>query len=98
MSKLGVVVNIAADGIWSRQGADFRHAVDMTDYHMISIRHRRGLLRIQVDGETVINQCIFREETPIGDSRRAGPLNLYTQFGQPAAGGRSFWRYFPIAP
>ena len=94
VSKLGVVVNIAADGIWSRQGADFRHAVDMTDYHMISIRHRRGLLRIQVDGETVINQCIFREETPIGDSRRAGPLNLYTQFGQPAAGGRSFWRYF----
>ena len=92
ISQLGVVINVAADGIWSRRGADFRSAVDMTDYHTITLIHRRGLLRVQVDGETVINQCIFREDKPIGDSRRAGALSGYTQFGQPQTGGRSYWR------
>lgn len=92
VSQIGLVLNIAADGIWSRMGADFRHAVDMTEFRAVSIHHRRGLLRVQVDGETVINQCVFREDKPIGDSRRAGPLGGYTQFGQPQVGGRSFWR------
>ena len=92
LSQFGTVLNIAVDGIWSRLGADFRHPVDMSDYRTLSIHHRRGLMQIQVDGETVINHCIFREGYPIGDSRRAGHLGGYTQFGQPQAGGRSFWR------
>ena len=92
ISQLGVVLNVAADGIWSRRGADFRFAVDMTEYHTITLRHRRGLLRVQVDGETVFTQCIFREDKPIGDSRRAGAPSGYTQFGQPQTGGRSYWR------
>ena len=92
LSQFGVVLNVAVDGIWSRLGVDFRKSVDMSDYRTITIHHRRGLLRIQVDGETVINQCIFREDRPIGDSRRAGTLGGYTQFGQPQTGGRSLWR------
>lgn len=92
LSQFGTVLNIAVDGIWSRLGADFRHPVDMSDYRTLTIHHRRGLMQIQVDGQTVINHCIFREGFPIGDSRRAGSLGGYTQFGQPQAGGRSFWR------
>ena len=37
ISQLGVVINVAPDGIWSRRGADFRSAVDMTDYHTITL-------------------------------------------------------------
>ena len=92
LSQFGIVLNVAVDGIWSRLGTDFRHAVDMSGYRKLTIHHRRGLLRIQVDGETVISHCIFREDRPIGDSRRAGALGGYTQFGQPQAGGRSYWR------
>ena len=92
ISQIGVVLNIAVDGIWSRLGSDFRKAVDMSDYHTVVLHHRRGLLRVQVDGETVFSQCVFREDKPIGDSRRSGALSGYTQFGQPQTGGRSYWR------
>ena len=92
LSQFGIVLNVAVDGIWSRLGTDFRHAVDMSGYRKLTIHHRRGLLSIQVDGETVISHCIFREDRPIGDSRRAGALGGYTQFGQPQPGGRSYWR------
>ncbi len=92
ISQLGVALQIAVDGVWTRHGSDFRTAVDMSDYRSVAIHHGRGLLRVQVDGETVINQCVFREDKPIGDSRRAGALSGYTQFGQAQTGGRSHWR------
>lgn len=92
ISRLGVVLQIAPDGIWTRHGPDFHKPVDMTQFHTITLHHNRGLLQVQVDGETLINQCIFREDARIGDSRRAGELGWYTHFGQPNAGGRSFWQ------
>ena len=92
ISQVGVALQIAVDGVWTFQGSDFRKAIDMSDYHTVTLHHRRGLLRVEVDGETVINQSVFREDKPIGDSRRAGALNQYTHFGQPQTGGRSYWR------
>lgn len=92
ISRLGVVLQIAVDGIWTRPGPSFHKTVAMSDYHTVTLHHRRGLLRVSVDGETVINQCIFREDKPIGDSRRAGAVSGYTHFGQAQTGGRSHWR------
>lgn len=92
IAHLGVVLQIAANGIWTRRGVDFLHTVDMTQYRRITLHHRRGWLQIKVDGETVINQCIFRESVPLGDSRGSGPLRGYSSWGQPGTGGRSFWR------
>ena len=93
ISQIGLVLQVAVDGIWiGPRGPEFRSAVDMTVFHTIRIHHRRGLLQIQIDGKTVIDVCVFREEKPIGDSRRAGALGGYTHFGQPDMGGRSHWQ------
>ncbi len=92
ISQIGVVLHIAANGIWTRRGVDFLHPVDMTTERHICLHHRRGWLQVKVDGETVINQCVFRESTPGGDSRGGGPLNGYSAWGQPSTGGRSFWQ------
>jgi hypothetical protein len=92
IARIGVVLYIAPDGIWTRGGIDFRKPVDMTQYHTLTLHHRHGLLQVRVDGETVINQCIFREETQLGDARRSGELAGYSHFGQPEVGGKSYWR------
>ena len=92
ISHIGVVLQVAVDGVWTLQGSDLHKAIDMSSYRTVTLHHRRGLLRVEVDGETVINQSVLREGTPTGDSRRAGPLSHYTHFGQPQTGGRSHWR------
>ena len=93
ISQIGVVLQIAVDGLWTRRGAEFRYPVDMSGYHTVRLHHRRGLLQVQVDGETVINQCVFRENQRLGTPQRSGELSWYTHFGQPAeSGGRSHWQ------
>lgn len=92
LSQLGVVLSIAPNGLWSRPGVDFMHRADMTRTRRVTLHHRRGWLRIKLDGETVINQCIFRESRPVGNTQRSGGLQGYTAWGQPDVGGRSFWR------
>ncbi len=64
----------------------------MTQTRQVTLHHRRGWLQIKVDGETVINQCVFREPAPVGDARRAGSLRGYSAWGQMGTGGRSFWQ------
>lgn len=92
VAQIGTVLQIAANGIWSRPGVDFLHPIDMTQTRKVTLHHRRGWLQIKVDDETVINQCVFREPVPVGDSRRAGSLRGYSAWGQAGAGGRSFWQ------
>ena len=92
LSRIGIVLRIGPDGIWTHPSVEFVHKVDMTEYHTVALHHRRGLLQVLVDGEPVIHQCVFREDLPIGGSSREGALSGYTQFGQPDVGGRSFWR------
>lgn len=92
IAHLGVELRIAANGIWTRRGVDFLHPVDMTQFHRIGLHHSRGWLQIKVDGQTVINQCVFRESAQTGDSRGSGPLSGYSSWGQPGSGGRSFWK------
>ena len=92
IAHLGVVLHIATNGIWTRRGVDFLHAVDMSQFRRITLHHRRGWLQVKVDGATVINQCIFRESAPVGDSRGSGPLSGYSAWGQPSAGGHSHWQ------
>lgn len=88
----GVVLAIGSDFIaHSRSGPDFHKRIDMTRYRTVSIHHRRGLLQISVDGEPLINQCVFREEQPLADFWGASPEKR-TQFGQYSDVGRSFWK------
>lgn len=92
IAHIGVVLHIAANGIWTRPGGDFLHQIDMTRTRKVTLHHRRGWLQIRVDDETVINQCVFRESMPGGDSRGAGNLRGYSAWGQPGTGGRSHWQ------
>lgn len=91
IAHLGVVLHIAANGVWTRPGADFLHPLDMTQARHVALIHRRGWLQVQVDGQTVINQCVFRESAPLGDARGGGTLGGYSAWGQPSVGGRSVW-------
>ncbi len=92
VAQIGAVVQIAANGIWTRSGVDFLHQVDMTQTRKLTVHHKRGWLQVKVDDETVINQCVFRESVPLGDVRRAGPFRGFSAWGQAGSGGRSFWR------
>ena len=66
-------------------------AVDMTAEHTLTIRHRDGLLNVQVDGETLFSKCIFRESPRLSDFHGGDPARR-TQFGQSGDVGASFWR------
>ena len=63
----------------------------MTRSRDLELHHRRGWLQVKVDGETVINMCIFREPKPVGNAIRSGDLSGYTAWGQADVGGRSWW-------
>ena len=91
ISQLGVVLQIGPNGVRTRPGHDFMHPVDMTRPRDLELHHRRGWLQVKVDGETVINMCIFRESKPVGNAIRSGDLSGYTAWGQADVGGRSWW-------
>lgn len=92
LSRFGRLLQIAPDHIALRRN---RHndcfAIDMTRFHTIRLVHKRGWLRIQVDGETALQACVFRESLPASDFHGGDPLRR-TQFGQFSASGRSYWR------
>ncbi|TBL78979.1 sialidase family protein [Paenibacillus thalictri] len=71
---------------------DFRKPVDMSDYRKLTIHHRRGLLTVQVDGETIINSCVFWEADRLGNFHGGGDLAARTGFGQLGDTGKSCWR------
>ena len=93
ISRLGKLVTIAPDhiAIWRRRGMSTRHAVDMTRYHRVGLRHRRGWLQVTLDGDAALHACIFREEQPASDFHGGDPLRR-TQFGQFSDSGSSYWR------
>jgi hypothetical protein len=91
ISYLGVVLSIAPGGIGTRFGVDFQRPVDMTTYRRLTLHHKGGLLRVLVDGETVISQCIFREDVPAGGMYGQGALHSMTQFGELGDHGSSSW-------
>ncbi len=92
ISRLGQLLRIAPNHISITRGRhEVRHCADMTRYQRVALRHRRGWLQVKLDGETVLQACVFREETPANDFHGGDPLRR-TQFGQWGASGRSYWR------
>jgi len=65
--------------------------VDMTEERTVTIRHRDGLLTVQVNGQTLFTKCIFRESPRLSDFHGGDPAKR-TQFGQSGDVGESFWR------
>ncbi len=83
---------IGADYIsFNSERVDDRKRVDMTRLRTITMHHRRGLLRVLVDGEIVINQCILREGRALGEwfGNDAGGR---TCFGSAWDAGTSWWQ------
>ena len=92
LSRLGKLLTVAPDHIAIKRGRhQVSHPVDMTQYHRVGLHHRRGWLQVKLDGETVFNVCIFREESAANDFHGGQPMRR-TQFGQMSASGRSYWR------
>ncbi|MCL1888672.1 MAG: hypothetical protein FWF96_07370, partial [Kiritimatiellaeota bacterium] len=65
--------------------------VDMRRWRKVRLHSRRGLLTIEVDGEVLISQCVFRESLPYQDWYSCAPGGT-TQFGQLEADGKSYWK------
>jgi hypothetical protein len=87
-----LVLYIAPDRItFMRHSASFTKHVDMTRYRRILIHHRRGLCKVSVDGQVIMNTRVMREGARIGDFH-GGDVTKRTQFGQYGDTGRSFWR------
>lgn len=92
ISRLWQLLEIAPDHIAIRRGRHSNyHKVDMTQFHTIRLSHRRGWLKVQLDGETVMHKCVFREEYPASDFHGGDPMRR-TQFGQLGDSGRSYWK------
>ena len=92
ISRLGQLLKIAPSHIAITRGRhDVKHRADMTRFRRVALRHRRGWLQVQLDGETVLHSCVFREETPANDFHGGDPRRR-SQFGQWGDSGRSYWR------
>ena len=63
----------------------------LSRYRTVRLHHKRGWFRVEVDGELVLNRCVFREEIPASDFHGGDPLRR-TQFGQWGDIGQSHWR------
>ncbi len=92
ISRLGILLKIAPAGLQLARGRHtVHHPADMTRFRRVGMHHRRGWLRVMLDGETVLHGCVFREESPASDFHGGDPLKR-TQFGQFSETGRSWWR------
>jgi hypothetical protein len=88
----GTVLRIAPNWIMlNDRGVDFAKKVDMRRYRHVKLQSRRGLLTIEVDGEVLVNQCVFREPQLYSDWYWLTPDGR-TQFGQLGSEGKSFWK------
>ncbi len=92
ISQLGQLLEITPESIAILRGRHYSHyKVDMTEYHVIRLIHKRGWLQVQLDGETVLNRAVFRDYAAAVDFFGVNRTQR-TQFGQAADSGRSFWR------
>lgn len=86
------MLTIASDGLWlSEKSADERRPVDMTRYHDIAIRLRRGLLEVYVDDKVLFSSCVFWESLPLKDFLSQDPTKR-SQFGAIGSVGKSWWQ------
>jgi hypothetical protein len=86
------MLSIASDGIWlAEKSADERRPVDMTKYHDLAIRLRRGLLQVYVDDQVLFSSCVFWESLPLKDFLSQDPTKR-TQFGAIGDVGKSYWQ------
>ena len=72
------------------QRTDLHKKADFSRPRKIAIRHKGGLLRVQLDGEDLISRNVFRGESNISDFRGARP-DMRTMFGQWGNAGTSNW-------
>jgi len=56
----------------------------------VRIHHRQGLLQVAVDGQVLINWCVYRESPGLWDFHSADPARR-VQFGQLGEHGASYW-------
>ncbi|MAS37427.1 MAG: hypothetical protein CL610_25735 [Anaerolineaceae bacterium] len=92
ISRLGIMLQISAGAIYLNRGRHtHQYKVDMTQFRRIGLHHKGGWLQVKVDGETVLNRSVWREEAPAQDFHGGDPSKR-TQFGQYGDSGRSFWR------
>lgn len=89
VARLGGVVGFAADRITVGPGVDRTKVCDMTRYRTVTLRQRRGLAQVLVDGELLISAPVYKQEAALGVGE-AGR----TQFGQLGEVGKSYWRSF----
>ena len=86
-----VVLPIGAKGIGVGPRVDLAHQVDMTQYHRITMQHRRGLLRVLVDGRPAIDGPVYWDSDSARDFHGGNPSKR-TQFGQLGETGKSYWK------
>jgi len=84
---------IAGNPIFAKSGEDIdsRAAADLTRYRTVALRLRRGLMQVLVDGQVVLNSCVFWESLPLNDFLSQDPSKR-TQFGALGELGRSSWQ------
>ncbi|HUX88368.1 MAG TPA: sialidase family protein, partial [Chloroflexota bacterium] len=92
IARLGTVLKMGPDFLSIGDRVDFRRRVDLTVFRRVGIHHRRGLLQVQVDGETIMRNHIFRGEVPLAGWNRLEPLSGRSHFGQVGEAGRSYWK------
>lgn len=89
----GTVLAIGSNGIWPAgyRVPDLFCAVDLSDYHKITLHHRRGLLRVSVDDHVVLSRLVdWGFAVPV--DFRGGDPSRRTQFGQLGDDGTSYWK------
>ena len=87
-----VILSVARDRITlTPDRPDLDRLADFSRYRTVSIHHRGGLLRVKVDGETLIQSAVFREESQVID-HHGGHLDRRTLFGQLGETGISYWK------
>ena len=87
-----IVLSLSKDRITlTPDRPDLDRVEDFSRYRTLSIHHRGGLLLVKVDGKTVIQSAVFREENQVID-HHGGRLDRRTLFGQFGETGVSFWK------
>ena len=92
ISRIGHIVTLAPQKISIGLNDSHLHAqVDLTRYRTVRLHHHRGWIRVEVDGEVLLNLSVYREEAPATDHHGVNPERR-TQFGQIGISGESRWR------
>ena len=87
-----IILSVAKDRITlTRDRPDLDRLEDFSRYRTLSIHHTGGLLQVKVDGKTLIQSAVFREENHVIDHHGGSP-DRRTMFGQFGESGVSYWK------